>query len=223
MDWARSWVGIGTSGTTKAPPKKHAIVERHEAASLKLTHAEQLAAQERAQTMQLMQKQRQLSAAEQACATAKGPALKDALLRKRELTTQIAKQNAALSNTRAQRRVTDTAAANIEQALLMKRGAAVLKDLNAAAETIDVAGAMDDLEDGAAQVADVSEVLERPLNLDPTLDMDEIDAELEAEMARREEEEALKALDTAPAAGTGVVKAAVPSARPIAAAEEVRN
>ncbi len=215
MDWARSWVGV--TKPSAPPPKTHAIVERHQAASATMTHDEQLAKLERAQEVQLMVLQRKLHAAEQDCKRATGSALKTALLRKREIGVQIATHTAKLNNTRAQKHVTETASSNVEQALVMKQSAAAIGELNTAMEGIDVETVAAELQESAHKVSDFTAVVSRPLNLDPTVDMDDVDAEIEAEMALREEEAALIALDSAPVAGMGLkVGRVAPPTTPVA-------
>lgn len=197
MDWARSWVGVTKTVSAPAVQKPHAIIERHQAAAATTTHEEQLAKLERAQEVQLKLLQRKLHTAEQDCKRATGPALKTALLRKREIGVQIAKHNATMSNTRAMKSVTDTASSNVEQALIMKQSAAAIGELNTAMEEIDVETVAIELQANAHKVSDFTEVVSRPLNLDPTVDMDDVNDEIEAEMAMREEEAALMAMDTA--------------------------
>ncbi len=196
MDWTRSLFGIGNgSSSPKAPPPKpNGIVERHQAS--KESPEEKLAKLERAQEMQLKKLRHKLAQADKTASTATGPALKEALLQRRTLTTQIESHMAKLANTRAQRRITETAASNIQQALVMKDVAAALKDTTATMETIDVASTMDDVKESAAVVADFNAELGTPLELDGPIDMDDVDAEIEAEMERR----AAALLDDAPTA-----------------------
>lgn len=223
MDWARSWVGVTKPVAAPAVQKPHAIVERHQAASATMTHEEQLAKLERAQEVQLMLLQRKLHTAEQDCKRATGPALKTALLRKHEIGVQIAKHSATMSNTRAMKSVTETASSNVEQALIMKQSAAAIGGLNTVMEEIDVATVASELQQNAHMVSDFTEIVSRPLNLDPTVDMDDVDAEIEAEMAMREEAAALAAMDVRVVVAPVVAPATTHTAAPVLKTEPLET
>jgi len=191
MDTLRSWIGIQAAPSAAAKPKPHAALARRQANTT--PHDDRAAALERAQARQLACMQAEMEEHERIISTAPvGSAImRRAMVDKRALDARIRTHQAKLDNLRTQRSVTNNATANIEQALLVQQGADELASANAAMEQLDVAAAVDRLADAASEMRVHDDLLATPMfgDVQPLVDEDDIQAEMDAIRAAREEQQ----------------------------------
>lgn len=187
MQAIRGMLGI-TPPTTTTQKKANAVLARKQQAAQERPHHERLALSIKAQQLQLSQLQEDVDelndkiklAVEANDRTSAGTHLAE----RKRIQADIEMRKKKLANTRGQLQQIETANANIEQGLLMREGAQELKSAVEAMETIDLDGAVADMQDAAATVNEHNERLTENI-FDDGPDPSEVDSELDAIMATR--------------------------------------
>lgn len=194
MDALRSFLGMGAGDSAPAP----APVYRGGNGK---TFSERADALARAQAMQLAMKQDELEEVDAGIEAAKGArdrtALARLIARKRQLAREIQNLSGRLANVRVQSRTALTAEANLEQARLTAEAAQEIQYLNRQAESIDIDGAVDDLQEGVADTMEYSDRLAEPLDTGG-FNLETVDEEIDRLMRNQEEAEATEAMRGAP-------------------------
>jgi TolA-binding protein len=163
MQALRGVFGMAPSGGAAAPKKPNAVLARKKQAAQERPHHERLALSVKAQQLQIGQLQEEVDdlndkiklsvdANDRASAGAH-------LLERKRIQTDIEMRKKKLANTRGQLHQIEMANANIEQALLTREGADELNSAVEAMETIDLDGAVDDMQDAAKTVDEHNERL----------------------------------------------------------------
>jgi hypothetical protein len=187
MQALRGVFGMAPSGGAAAPKKPNAVLARKKQAAQERPHHERLALSVKAQQLQIGQLQEEVDdlndkiklsvdANDRASAGAH-------LLERKRIQTDIEMRKKKLANTRGQLHQIEMANANIEQALLTREGADELNSAVEAMETIDLDGAVDDMQDAAKTVDEHNERLTESIFGSP--DPSEVDSELDAIMGTR--------------------------------------
>jgi hypothetical protein len=239
MDWLRSAIGVApTNNRSNSRPAPNATLERARAREGEKPHHERLASLVRAQSLQMQAMREEyadlgghqdIMRANVQSAIARGDKQeagrllresKKIELERAKLQAEMEMHEKKLANTRAQQQVLSTANANIEQALLMQSGAQELQSATQAMEEIDLAGAMDSIQDAAGLVRDHDQMLTEPILGggvgQDTIDDDEVQEELRRLMDAHADEKLSGILGQAPptrvsAAGTLVNPSVNPS------------
>lgn len=190
MQAIRSWIGLtpaSGSGSGEAKKPNATLVRRQQAAQEK-PHHERLASQIRAQTLQISQLQEDVDdlndKIKNAVAAGDRRTAGTHLEERKRIQADMELRKKKLANSRAQQKALENANSNIEHGLLLKEGADELKDAVAAMETIDLHGAVDDIQEAAGMVEEHNAILTEPIlgGGDGGINDAEVDAELNALM-----------------------------------------
>ncbi len=210
MDWVRYQLGI--TEAPKAAKKPHAALERH--MSDTTPHDQRTANLELAMTRQVGMLNAQLADLQEtiAASPAGSAAMRQALVDKQRVTKELVAAQNKLANVRAQRNVTTTAAANIEHALLVKQGADELESIQTAMEQLDTESDVDRIREAADELKAHDDTLATPIFGD-VVDDDDVEAQMAAIQAEREEREAAERLlgASAPPQGAQTTPTRVPT------------
>jgi hypothetical protein len=188
LPYLRSWLGTGEA----APPTQQ---KKKKAPSL---DAEALLRAQRMQLAQLRDEEVEVQAdLDQATRERNQAQMRAKLTRLRQLQADIRLTEGKLNNVGAQRRLLQSADANVQQGALMGAGADQLDALVREADEIDLDEIVDRLQEGAARTHEFSSRLSEPLLYDDGGGGD-IDEEVQ-ELMQRAEDERLAGLLDAPA------------------------
>jgi hypothetical protein len=177
--------------------------------------------------MQLAGKQDELDEVNEDISAAMGARDKTSMatliVRKRQLTREIANLNGKLANVRVQSRTALDAEANLEQAKLTAEAAYEIQHLNRQAEGIDIDAVVDDLQDGVADTMEYSNRLAEPLDASGGYDMETVDEEMERLMREQDDGEAATVMQWAPKAPTTPVHTQTTTVAAAAAASKPKE
>ena len=166
MNYFRSMIGISPNETAssslssstpdqRAQLRSASLVDRTRKTQEEKPHAERLASLVRAQTQQIGQLEDHLEEVtlefEQIDVARNRPAAMQKLNEKKKLQAELDLLKKKLANTRAQQNAIQTATANLNQATLVEEGAVELKAVASAMTTIDLAGAMDSIQESTSE------------------------------------------------------------------------
>lgn len=222
----RSWLGFSGNSATAAEKeqaaKSAALVEKARNAGGELSHEEQLAKIERAQSVQLKLMKSEFERAEEelkkAVATGNRSLASVKLQDKKRIEAQISAHTQKLENTRAQQKALQTANINLAQVVTMKDGALELDATAKAMESLNVKETIMSIKKADAKLKNYDSLLTRPLfdsgGSSAIVQEYEANAELDALMAEQADRNHL--LNSMPAAPTTTV-AATATAAPTAA------
>ncbi len=188
MDAIRGLLGIAAPQPVHKK-KANTILERKKQAAQERPHHERLKLAITTQTLQIGQLQEDVDELNEkiqlaAAANDRRSAGVHIAERKR-IQLDIDTRQKKLANTRAQLQAIETANANLEQGLLMREGADELKSAVEAMDTIDLNGAVDDMQEAASMVNEHNDRLTDPIFGGGEELADEVNAELDAVMAAR--------------------------------------
>jgi hypothetical protein len=190
LDSIRGWIGVAPPKAATPAKKPNAVLERRKQAAQEQTHEQRLAALIRAQTVQISQLREDVEdykeQTNQHLASGNRVAARNAIEARKKVEADIALRQKKLENTRAQQHAIEMANANLEHGLLLQEGAQELKGATEAMAEIDLEGAVDTMQDAAAEVEEHNVLLTEPIfTAGGTVDDGEVDDELNALLAEQ--------------------------------------
>lgn len=212
LDSARNLIGVGGQSTTAPARKPNSTIERRKQAAKDQSHGDRLAALIRAENLRIGALQSEISdktaEIDEFIKKNQNTQAKATMMEKRQLESTLVQKRARLANLTAQQNAVSQANGNLEHALLVSEGAEELESATSAMEQIDLTDAVNRMQEADNQLAEHNDILSQPMFTAGTaiIDPDDVDAEFEAMLEARRDQELLNVLDgtTTPMNAAGV-------------------